>query len=55
MAKQRKIKHYRYGYSSKKYRRARIWKTLLFLLLLAAPRAERGVVGDFALTGLAFR
>lgn len=36
MAKQRKIKHYRYGYSSKKYRRARIWKTLLFLLLLAA-------------------
>lgn len=24
-------------------------------LLLAAPRAERGVVGDFALTGLAFR
>ena len=32
--------------------------TVLFAfphLLLAAPGAERGVVGDFALTGLAFR
>ncbi len=36
MAKQRKIKHYRFGYSSKRRRRARIWKTLLFFLLLVA-------------------
>lgn len=35
MPKQRKIKHYRYGYSSRRQRRIRIWKGLLFILLLA--------------------
>ena len=35
MPKQRKIKHYRYGYSSRRQRRSRIWKGLLFILLLA--------------------
>lgn len=35
MAKQRKIKHYRYGYSSKRQRRSRFFKGLFFALLLA--------------------
>ena len=36
MPKQRKIKHYRYGFSSRRQRRGRILKGLLFILLLAA-------------------
>ena len=36
MPKQRKIKHYRYGFSSRRQRRGRILKGILFVLLLAA-------------------